>query len=657
MRRDIQGLRGVAVLLVVLFHGNIAFAGGYVGVDVFFVISGFVITGVLHRSQPNAGSAQKILTKFYVQRARRLVPALGTVVGSTLIASLLLESSSREQLRTAMSGISTLLFSANLRLLAESDGYFSLGAQTNPFLHIWSLSIEEQFYFVFPLFFLFLYRRVRQGRGIALWTLFFACISLAMCVFLTFGDLGPNSERLAFYLPLTRAWEFLAGTLTYLGLERTRIPKSTRCRRVLIVSGFIGITVSAIFLDEGWSFPGLIALVPVLSTVALLYAGSASEVSLLQWKPFVWLGDRSYGWYLWHWPTIVFALHEFPRSSSAAPIAAVISLVPATLSYTLIEHPIRNRHEWGEISTRLVLCFFVVVPLILSASIAVWTGSADTTYREPVTSARPSSIADCATQEVSCLPTESVNEIAVLVGDSHAGMIAASFDASSTSAGFTPAISSHLGCPFVGTNIALYLYNFEASNLMTTTDCSREFDLFVNWIREVRPKIILLVNNAPLYSQAPGFDERFDLRVACMTGNGATCLPSSSTEERLAYFEERLKETVDELTRYVEFVIVSLPMPQMFREPSQFISAKGFEGTPRTDIDTFRASLLPMYERLLVNPRVTLWDPINYLCTDEVCPNGDGDGQWYSDNGHLGPRGASRLEKPLEDLFVRLTQG
>ena len=656
MRRDIQGLRGVAVLLVVLFHGNIVFAGGYVGVDVFFVISGFVIAGVLLRSQPSADSARKILTKFYVRRVRRLIPALGTVIGSTLIASLVIESSLREQSRTAMSGIASLLFSANLKLISETDGYFSLGAQTNPFLHIWSLSVEEQFYFVFPLFFLFLYRRIHQGRRIALWTLFFACISLALCVLLTYGNFGSNSERLAFYLPLTRAWEFLAGTLTYLGLERTRIPQSTRCRRIFIVIGFIGIAISAMLFDEGWSFPGVIAIVPVLSTVALLYAGSGSEVALLQWKPFAWLGDRSYGWYLWHWPIIVFALHEFPRSSSAAPIAAVVSLVPAALSYTFIEQPIRSRHGWGKISTRVVWCTFVAVPLIASTSIAVRAGSADTTYRGPVTSAKPSSIVECASQEVSCLPTDSVNEIVVLVGDSHAGMIAANFDSSSTSAGFTPAISSHLGCPFIGTNIALYLYNFDASNLMTTTDCSREYVALLDWAREVRPSVVVLVNNAPLYAQAPGFDDRFDLRVACMTGPGTSCLPSSDSTERVDYFGEQLTKTLNELSRYVKTIVVSLPMPQMFREPDQFVKISDLVGTPRSAIDEYRKSLLPMYQDLTTNPKVILFDPVEYLCTDDLCPNGDAEGSWYSDNGHLGPRGSARLNEPLTKLFQTLVQ-
>ena len=144
MRRDIQGLRGIAVLLVVLFHGQLGFNGGFVGVDVFFVISGFVITGVLTRDDTTVSTLPQRLAAFYVRRVRRLLPALGVVIGSTLIASLVLESSLREQSRTVWSAVTTLLFSANIRYLTMDDGYFSLGSQTNPLLHIWSRSEERR---------------------------------------------------------------------------------------------------------------------------------------------------------------------------------------------------------------------------------------------------------------------------------------------------------------------------------------------------------------------------------------------------------------------------------------------------------------------------------------------------------------------------------
>ena len=658
MRRDIQGLRGIAVLLVVLFHGNLGFAGGFVGVDVFFVISGFVITRVLFHKQADGLPASLILRDFYIRRIRRLLPALGTVVGFTLIASIVIESSNREQSRTAISGIASLLFSANLKFMSETDGYFALGAQTNPLLHIWSLSIEEQFYFVFPLFFFLLYRRIAHGTNRALWLGSFACASLALCVFFTYGNLGgDNAERLAFYLPFTRAWEFLAGALSFLGSNSSRFSGLARCRRASVIVGFTGIVGSAIYLDKGWPFPGLTALVPVLSTASLLYAGSIKEVSLLRWKPLVWLGDRSYGWYLWHWPMIVFVMHEFPRSRIAAPIAAVASIIPATASFAMIELPIRNRSGWGSISNRFVWIVFLILPLCLSISLGVRSLSVGGNSRVTDNIDRNyNSIQLCAMQELLCLPNGELRPITVLVGDSHAGMIAKDFDDAARMADLDSGIASIFGCPFVDSNVAFYLYNFEKSNLMTTTDCSAEYTRLLDWVQESRPALVVLVNNSPLYTQAPGFDGQFDLRVACMTGQGSNCLPGATFSQRVDYFGERLSKTVDELARYTQHVVVSLPMPQMFREPDQLITSSGLVGTPRAAIDKFRDSLLPVYQSLTRNPNVILFDPMDYLCTDEICPNGDAVGSWYSDNGHLGPLGSARLKEPLTQLFQQLLQ-
>ena len=656
IRKDIQGLRAVAVLVVVLYHGQLSFNGGFVGVDVFFVISGFVITSVLVRDSSRSSSILEPLAAFYSRRIRRLLPALGTMVFATVVTSLIVESSLREQSRTAWSAFASLLFSANFKFIATDDGYFSLGSQTNPLLHVWSLSIEEQFYVVFPAVFLYAVAR-KMHHSVIRWFAIGAASSFVVSILLTFGTLtGVSGTQWAFYLPITRAWEFLAGSLTFLLGMNGRGRLTPTARHLVTLFGVVGILASSLLLHDRWSFPGFIAIIPVVSTMALLHAGSSQGISILCWKPLVWIGDRSYGWYLWHWPMIVFALHEHPRSKIAAPLAALGSLLPAALSYTLLEQPIRSRRGWGRLSSRVIWGSFVVIPLIMSGSVALKADVYDDTGRLSLPLQNSTSIVNCAVDQRQCLPKSSSNDVAVLLGDSHAGMIAANFEEASISSGFTPAISSILGCPFLGTNIALYLYSFDSSNLMTTTDCSREYEVFLDWVRSVRPSVVFLVNNSPLYTQAAEFDERFDLRVACMTGDGSSCLPIPTAIGRISYFEERLRKTVAELAKHAKTVVVSLPMPQMFREPDQFIQTNRFEGTPRSDIDAFRSTLLPMYERLLDLPHVILWDPVKYLCTDEVCPNGDGTGSWYSDNGHLGPRGASRLDEPLKALLAELAK-
>jgi peptidoglycan/LPS O-acetylase OafA/YrhL len=657
-RLDIQGLRGLSVLLVVVYHSQIGLRGGFAGVDAFFVISGFVITRSISQDSSDRIQTTTLLKNFYVRRIRRLIPALGALVIFTLIAASFLDSTTEGQSRIAWSAISSLLSLANVHYMMIDIGYFSLGSQTNPLLHTWSLSVEEQFYFIFPIAFLILFARSKVWKVNMMWIGAIAIASLSLCLILSHRtQAGVGSQQLAFYLPFTRAWEFLAGSLLALVGKTFGDQLSRRSRFTLNATGGVGLLWTALFLNEQWVFPGLVTLIPVLSTAALIHAGTNQESFLLRWAPLTWIGDRSYSWYLWHWPMIVFALHEFPRSNYAAPTAAFFSLVPAAFSYRFLEQPIRTRVGWGSIRTSYVWIIFLVLPLLGAVVVGAKSSRVepDSNFQEAQASGFASLIS-CAHQEKLCFPPEGQDGVAILVGDSHAGMIAREFELASDSVGLNPGIASILGCPFVRTNVALYLYNFDASNLMTTSDCQQENSHLLAWVKENRPELILLVNNSPLYTQASGFDERFDLRVACMTGTGTQCLPASSSDERLQFFEERLTQTVDELANYAEKVVISLPMPQMFREPDQFVQSGELRGTPRSEIDRYRATLLPAYEKLLKNSRVALWDPVPYLCTNEVCPNGDAGGSWYSDNGHLGPRGASLLESPLRDLLRGLTQ-
>jgi peptidoglycan/LPS O-acetylase OafA/YrhL len=158
------------------------------------------------------------------------------------------------------------------------DGYFSLGSQTNPLLHIWSLSIEEQFYFFFPIVFMILLARSRTRKSMLLWTSTGLCVSLAMCLTFAYGSLtGIGSEQIAFYLPFTRAWEFLAGSVTYLIGTTTKKPIGRQSRFTLNSFGCAGLLWSSLFLSEKWVFPGMSALIPVLSTAALLLAGAYNQ--------------------------------------------------------------------------------------------------------------------------------------------------------------------------------------------------------------------------------------------------------------------------------------------------------------------------------------------------------------------------------------------
>ncbi len=343
-RRDVQGLRAIAVLLVVLFHAELPVPGGFVGVDVFFVISGFVITAMLMREWARHGRIR--FGHFYFRRFLRLTPALALVVAIVALASVFLQNPFGAQQTTARTGMGAMLLSANYVIGHAAGDYFADNATTNPLLHTWSLSVEEQFYLVFPALLAVAWLLVRRGRPKAPLVIVtaIAVASFALGVAWSFGSTwaeglttyfgGP--ESFAFYSSLTRGWEFAAGALLALGLSRIPVPTPAVARLIGAV-GAVVLAVSAFAIHDSQPFPGVVALLPVAGTVLLILAGSHHTTgvsSALSTRPMVWLGDISYSWYLWHWPLIVFAALLFPNrpvlliAAAAAVAAAGAGVVP-----------------------------------------------------------------------------------------------------------------------------------------------------------------------------------------------------------------------------------------------------------------------------------------------------------------------------------------
>ncbi len=347
-RPDIQGLRGIAVLLVVVFHTTATLPGGFVGVDVFFVISGFVIAGVLTRELDATGRIS--FPQFYSRRARRLLPALAAMSTLTLLMSVAILSPDGTQQAAAKTGAAASLSIANLQLYLGGDQYFATSADLNPFLHTWSLSVEEQFYLVLPALVAgvgWIAARRRFGRpDVVLGAAVFvgSAASLALSIALTAG-LGPMQDptKFSFYSPLTRAWEFGVGVL--IALLGTRFRAGPRWGVAMAAGGAVGLAAAAVFFGEGTPFPGYWAALPVFSTSLLILGGQfSSRVGrVVGWRPLVSVGDLAYSWYLWHWPLIVFARFTWPRSAGVLVAAAVLALVPAMLSFAWVEQPLRRR--------------------------------------------------------------------------------------------------------------------------------------------------------------------------------------------------------------------------------------------------------------------------------------------------------------------------
>ena len=336
-RADIDGLRALAVVPVVLYHAGVpGFSGGYVGVDIFFVISGFLITGIIARE---IDERRFSIWQFYERRARRILPALLVMLAVVLAAAsfLFLPADFEGVPRSALAALG---FAANIWFFTQS-GYFQAAAETMPLLHTWSLGVEEQFYIVFPLALVLVARFAAERRKLIVWLGALASFALAWAT----QDAGDGS---AFYLLPARAWELLAGSLLALGA----VPRVERrgTREALAWAGFALILLPVFYYERSTVFPGLAALPPVLGAALLIHAGGKTQVGrLLSLRPLVWIGLVSYSLYLWHWPLIVFVQYwqDAPLTllQSAGVIAA--SLVMAWASLRFVETPFRDRSRYS----------------------------------------------------------------------------------------------------------------------------------------------------------------------------------------------------------------------------------------------------------------------------------------------------------------------
>ncbi len=340
-RADIQGLRAIAVIAVIAYHAGLPIPGGFTGVDIFFVISGFVITEMLFREKIATGTIK--LRSFYLRRFRRLMPALAVLVSVTVIAGWFIYTSQSAQVLTAQTGLGAMFFGANVVIAMTTGNYFDAPAEANPLLHTWSLSVEEQFYFVFPAILLigWAFRKARSTRlVIFVLILLISVVSFVLAVFGSNGDeqaVGSTSWLLGFYSPFTRVWEFGAGALIALAIPLMKPNKSTAVflSATGVVAGVIGFTL----ISDQTPFPGVWTIIPVAATALLLVGGLQANVfsRALSVRPMVSVGDWSYSLYLWHWPFIVFAIYIWPSVWYVPIIAALLSFAPAVASYYLVE--------------------------------------------------------------------------------------------------------------------------------------------------------------------------------------------------------------------------------------------------------------------------------------------------------------------------------
>ena len=363
-RRDIQGLRGISVLVVVLYHSGLQVPGGFIGVDMFFVVSGFVVSRLIVDEVQSTGAFS--FSNFFSRRIRRLIPILTLVNVLTLLGVRVFLSPFGERQQASATASASAFFSANINLLRD-DSYINL--IDNPFRHLWSLAVEEQFYLFFPvlvvLCLLFSRRSHRSFMALSVSALsVLAVCSFMLAMYSTRLAAGEPWNRFGFFGLPTRIWEFVIGILAMVFLGRWRIEANPRIA-LAGGCGVIGIVWALICLKESNGFPQITALIPVVSTALLLVCSVHGSLlqKILSAPILVRIGDASYGWYLWHWPMIVFTQRVWPGQFVATCVASIFALVLSFVSLRLIENPIRSREVFAgrRALALLVLCSLMVL--------------------------------------------------------------------------------------------------------------------------------------------------------------------------------------------------------------------------------------------------------------------------------------------------------
>ena len=364
-RPDIEGLRAVAVVAVVVYHARlIGLHGGFIGVDVFFVVSGFLITRLILGEMARTGRLD--LAAFWGRRARRLLAASALVVVAVALGThLVLPPLTQRSVVTDVLAAAT--FSSNLVFAERLGSYFGaqLGQSTpSPLLHFWSLAVEEQFYLCWPPLLVALTRRPRQYRRLLVLTIGIgALLGFALAAWLT-----PRAPSWAFFLLPTRMGELLAGALlAVVGTQLSRVPAITAAL------GWIGvavIVVACVRFDEAMPWPGTAVLVPVLATMAVIVGGPA--VPVLKAEVLQWIGRHWYALYLWHWPVLVLADARWgPLNWIQRFVAVVIAVGLSALSFRLVEDPVRHSGWLAAVPARSLALGAALVMVMLTAGWAL----------------------------------------------------------------------------------------------------------------------------------------------------------------------------------------------------------------------------------------------------------------------------------------------
>lgn len=651
-RPDIDGLRAVAVLMVVLYHADIKpFAGGFVGVDVFFVISGFLITALI---QKDLAAGTFSFAGFWERRVRRILPALAAVTFAVLAGAWALFLP-KDFIGAGYQVASQSIASSNF-YFESVRGYFDTAEEVKPLLHTWSLAVEEQFYFIFPVIVWLAWRYMHHRLMPVLWGI--AGLSFAAAAWMVFKE-----RELVFFMLPFRAWELMMGAL--LALYGARIPASGRMAQAGGIIGLALVLGSGIFYYSKMVFPGAAALLPCLGAALIIWSGQAGATftaRILSRKAFVFTGLVSYSWYLWHWPLLSFGKYvmqdEFGKPEKIACV--VISFFLAILSWKFIETPFRRKD--GILKSRKAVFIVSLATLSLMALgglYAVYKDGVPGRFSPEVLAYaagaqdRNPAYAGCQREKAGLIASEGLCEMNpgkgiapdfILWGDSQADAIAPAFTALSEKYGRNGYFAFRHGCPPIldirdrerdGDKYACRHFNRDVLDFMDRHEIRRVY-LVANWAGWFGNKHLYFADD-----ERGWFDPYKD-----RTGN-----------IRLAGGQR----TIDELRRRGAHVHILMNNPMFSFDPPRALSVGLRTGRvpesifiPVEKYTKKRAENLDMFVAWNAGDKnIVFADPIPAVCPDGKCIVARGGHALYFDNGHYSAWGARNVVAPVLEPFFQ----
>ena len=685
-RPEIDGLRGIAILSVILYHAKIIlfdntfFKGGFIGVDIFFVISGYLITTLILKELKATG--QFSFLHFYGRRVRRIIPVLFFVMLSSLpVASMYMTPGSFSDYSKSI--LSSIAFSSNFYFHYSGSQYDADNGLLIPFLHTWSLSVEEQFYIIFPIILLVLYKYFKNH--------ILAIMIIGLLLSLQLAEWGSRVYPSAtFYFLPSRMWELLAGaTLAYFEFKNGRIVTLNSLSRTLPTLGLLFISYSIIFYDDFVLHPSFLTALPISGVCLIIWYSHKDELitKILSSRPFVWVGLISYSLYLWHYPVFAFSRIQDNSPSEYNKLEWIMLTVALSiLSYFLIEKPFRNKTlsrkiiRLSLISSLLALLvsnsliqykegFRESLPGIFSSDIFATASEANAlTYKDAAATAKTAKpwlalrddngLCDGRTSQF-CTFNKGGKRRVFITGDSHMGSIMWELKSRLTEGNYTYSASTLGGCWYLPEFNKIYL-----KTKMHDTSCNVSYQQNVReMLIKEKGGIVILGGRLPAFLSHEDFNN---------TEGGGSAIPTNIIFEhadKVMNLKEGIVSSIKELLNNHQNVILIYPIPEvgwhvpkeLFKQKKSYLITRHFDPVT-TSYDVYKKRSKESFELLdsIQHPNLYRVYPHTLFCNNKIpgrCITHTDKDIFYGDEHHLSLKGAVLVNELIMNKIETIERG